>query len=283
MGFRIVHGTPQMIWAPVLNDDTLYEGQIVRARDEGVAPLHQAMNANDSASKSVAELIQGSCSSGGQAVFGVVVGTNLRTPTFDGTYNQASIAWATPPAATTETYFGVEGPWAKGDTQAMVKVALLDSSIILRGEVRNSSSVVTTGMTVGTLTASTGVTATTATMGVTTVQNFSTLYWRSGTNAGTYRILTSASPTTHTWDNSVANSTGTSEMNGDTVVTCNLRPIGPSRMQLSNEALWIDGSAAVTADYFAVDVIRLDLSEAGREYADFRFTPAAFDGFKTTT
>ncbi len=282
MGFTIVHGTPQLIWAPVQNGDTMYEGQLVKSMDNGVAPLEQALNNADSANRSTAELLSVSGSSGGQAIFGVVVGTNLRTPTFSNTYNEASIAFATPPGATTETYFGVEGPWAKGDTQAMVRVALIDPSITLRGQVRNSSSVVTTGMTVGTITASAGISATTATMGVTTVANMSTLYWRSGTVAGTYRILSSASTTTHTWDNSVANSTGASELNDDTVVTCNLRPIGLSRMQISNEALWVDGSAAVTANYFEVFVTRLDLKDAGREYVDFRFASSAFTGVNTT-
>jgi hypothetical protein len=232
-----------MIWAPVINTDTLYVGQLVKSTNEGVQPLQTALNGGDSANKTTVDLlgIAGSC--GGQAVFGVVVGTNAKQPTFDATNATEQITYANPIAATTETYVGVEGPWAKGDTMAMVKIAVI----------------------------------------VTSVAQMSTIYFRTGTNAGSYRILDSASATGHSWDIPLAGSTGANGQVGDTLVVTNLRPQGNCRMQVGTEALWIQGSAAVTTNYFEIQVLRLDLSVSGSEYCEFRFVPNNFQGIKHST
>ncbi len=283
MAFTIAHGTPQMLWAPVSRgnnaastSETLYVGQLVRCTNEGVTGLAQASGIGDVTIKGIGVGILSNGSSCNNVLYGVVVGTNAKRPAFDSTYNTERIAFDNPNQTAIETYVLKGGPWAQGDQEAMVKVALLDNTVTLRSPIYNSSSVVGTAPTVGTITASAGVSATTATMGVTSVASLSTMYFRTGSNAGAYRIVDSASATTHTWDSPVTNSTGSSAMNGDTVVLVNMRPNGRSRVQISNEALWIDGSAAVTTNYFYADITRLDLSVAGSEFVEFRFVPDNF-------
>jgi hypothetical protein len=283
MAFTVVHGSPQKIWAPVINTDTLYVGQLVKSTNEGVQPLQTALNGGDSANKTTVDLlgIAGSC--GGQAVYGVVVGTNAKTPAFNPTLGAEQITYAEPPSATTETYVGVEGPWAKGDLMAMVEIAVIDPSTVLRGEIFHSATA-RTAPTVATVTAScSGLAADCGSFGVTTVAQMSTLYFRSGSNAGSYRVLDSTAATGPTWDIILTSSTGANGQLNDTVVATNLRPQGNCRMQVSTEALWIQGNAAVTADYFEVQVLRLDLSVAGSEYCEFRFVPNNFQGIKHST
>ena len=286
MGFSIVHGVPQMQWYPVINTDTLYVGQLVRCKNEGVEPLTTATGIADSSHRSRVNSILAESSSGNNTLFGLVVGTNARTPSFSTTYNAEQITYASPNATTvnTDTYFGLSGPWAAGERLAMVKVAILDPTMVLRSPLYQSSSVISTSPTVGTVTASTsGLTATTATVGVTGVASLSTVYFRTGAAAGAYRVTDDVSATVHAWDIPL-NSTGASAQVGDTLVKVNLRPVGKCRAQVSTEALWISSGAAVTADYFSVDVIRLDLSQAGGEYVDFRFDPIHFSiGVQSTS
>ena len=275
---NIVHGVPQTAWYPVINTDTLYVGQLVRAKNEGVEPIAVASGIADSSHRSRVNSILAEPSSGNNTIFGLVIGTSNKTPSFSTTYNAEQITYASPNAAAvnTNTYTGVGGPWARGDNIAYVKVALLDSTITLRSPLYQSSSIVGTAPTVGTVTASTsGLTVTTATVGVTGVASQSTLYFRSGNAAGAYRVTDDTSATVHAWDIPFS-STAASAQVGDTVVKVNLRPVGKCRAQVSNEALWLDSGAAVTTNYFSVDVVRLDLSKAGGEYVDFRFDPIHF-------
>ncbi len=278
MGFEIAHGVPQTQWYPVINTDTLYVGQLVRAKNEGLEPVATATGIADSSHRSRVNAILAEPSSGNNTIFGLVIGTNARTPVFSTTYNTEQITYSSPNAAavTTDTYFGAGGPWAVGENLAMVKVAILDPTITLRSPLYQSSSVVNTAPTVGTVTASTsGQTVTTATLGVTGVASQSTLYFRTGSAAGAYRVTDDTSATVHAWDIPL-NSTAASAQVGDTVVKCNLRPVGKCRAQISTEALWINSGAAVTADYFSIDVTRLDLSSSGREFVEFRFDPIHF-------
>lgn len=286
MGFSIVHGVPQLQWYPVLNTDTLYVGQLVRASNEGVAPLRQAIGVGDiSARKTTVGLsADGGSTAINNAIFGIVVGTNNRTPSFSTTYNTEQITYASPNATTvtTDTYAFNAGPWAKGENLAMVKVALLDPTITLRSPLYQSSSVINTSPTVGTVSASTsGLTATTGTVGVVGVASESTVYFRTGNAAGTYRVTDDTSATVHAWDIPL-NSTGANAQVGDTLVKVNLRPVGKSRAQISTEALWINSGASVTGSFFMIDVVRLDLSSSGREYVDFKFDPMHFTSLSTT-
>lgn len=285
---EITHGVPQTQWYPVINTDTLYVGQLVIAKNEGVEPLRQAVGAVDSTHRTRvnAILAQGNSTASNNTIFGLVIGTNAKTPSFSTTYNTEQITYSSPNAAavTTDTYFGAGGPWAVGENLAMVKVAILDPTITLRSPLYQSSSIVGTSPTVGTVTASTsGQTVTTATLGVTGVASQSTLYFRTGTSAGAYRVTTDTSATVHAWDIPL-NSTAASAQVGDTVLKTNLRTVGKCRAQLSTEALWIDSGAVVTTNYFSIDVTRLDMSSSGREFVEFRFDPIHFSiGMQATS
>lgn len=272
MPFTIVHGTPQIIWAPVAKDDTLYVGQIVRSINEGVAPITTASGTADVASHLAAVGLIRDGSSANNVPFGIVVGTNLRTPSFDATYKTDKIAWAVASSATSSDYAMVEGPWAKGDKMSMVQVALLDPYITLRSPLYVDN----TGTAPTLLTVASGA----STLGATTnatdeagVASLSTIYFRTGVVAGSYRICDDSSTTAHTWDNALNATCAV----GDTAVKVNLTTNGLSLMQVDSEALFVDVGATVTTNYYVINVIRLDLSVAGKEYVDFRFNPYQFN------
>lgn len=263
MGFSVVQGSPQTIWVPVAPGDTIYNGSIVTvdvaSPQEGVLPMPVAAGASNTTNKDVP--------------FGVVLGNNnvAGNIAFSSTQNTeyiTEVAAGSIHGATTK-YANVEGVWPKGDPRAMVEVAIIDPTTVLRGDIYNAA----VGTAISVLPVTTGNTSgvaatTTATADVATVAQFSTVYMRSGANMGAYRRLDSASDTTHTWDAAVKEDT----VIGDNIVVLNgLNTYGVSRMQIDAEATYINCAAALTADYFIVNVLRLDLSRAGNEYVEFQF------------
>jgi len=280
MGFQIAQDSPQSIWCPVAETaGTLYVGQLVRHMNCGVAGIATASGTGDLNRKALTLGLVGTSSGCGNAPFGVIIGTNKKTPTYSGTYNAEYITFAQPNTASVDDYVLHEGPWARGDLVAMVKVALIDATTVLKAPLYQSSSIVGTAPTVGTVTTdSSGGTCTTNTTGVTGVDSMSTIYFRSGAAAGSYRITMDTSATTHTYGIRT-NSTVTDNSVGDTLVKVNLPAVGKGRLQVSTPALWVQSNAAVTADYWMVDVVRLDLSTAGSEYVEFRFDTTALTAF----
>ena len=263
MGFKIVEGTPRQFWRPVEPGEVLYMGAIVSVDTatplEGIQPIGAAAGASNTTNKDIP--------------MGVVVGFNtLATSRSFSTTNNAEyetqVAAGTPYGATT-TYTGVEGPWAKGDKQLMALISEITPTTVLQGPIFNGA--VGTAPTVCTVTTGCGgdgIGCTTGSADVATVANFATMYMRSGANKGIYRTLTSASATTHTWLKAMP---GTIAV-GDTCVAINgLRPYGLALAQFDTEALYIDCSAALSSDYYIIDVVELDLSEAGNEHVKFRF------------
>lgn len=270
IGFSIVHGSPQEIWGPVLNTDTLYVGQLVIATNEGVMPFAQASGLGDQSTKmeGVALISDGAAATCNNQLFGVVIGTNKRTPTYEKTNKAEYITYVDPNAATSSDYFGVEGVWGKGDLMAMVKIALITSESVLRGPISNAG--VGTALTVETVASTnTTVTATIASAAdFTPVASEATVYFRTGPAAGAYRIMDGTSTTALQWD--IA--TVVAPAVGDRLVCANLRTLGQCKIMLDSESMYIDNSAALTSHYHLIDVLRLELSEAGNEYADFRFS-----------
>lgn len=264
MGFEVVHcdTSDQKLWAPVINTDILYVGQLLISANEGVSPLGAAVGAADTTGK--------------QVPWGVTVGTNAKTPVFDTTYNSDRITYKAADTAGSEDYVGVEGPWKKNDRQAMVEYLPLTATTVLKAPLYTDA-------------LGTSPTVTTFASGLSTlggtgsaveeagVAALSTLFIRSGVVAGSYRVTDDTSTTVMTWDNEL----NASPVAGDTAVRINLRPLGTCRMQIGTEALFIDTGATVTTNYFLIDVVRLDLSEAGREYVEFRFHPSHFDSVRT--
>ena len=126
--------------------------------------------------------------------------------------------------------------------------------------------------TVGTVTAGStdGLSCTTGAMSVATIAGLSTIYFRTGANAGTYRVLDSASATSHTWDTP----TYADVEVGDTAVAVNVLPFGLSRVQLlATYMTCFDIDEACTSDYFGIDVVRLNLAEQYKEYVEFMWNP----------
>jgi len=270
MGFSVVQGSPQTLWIPVEPGEIIYNGSIVGVDMatplEGVQPLPVAAGASNTTNKN--------------QPFGVVIGNNNVEGNiqFSTTYNTEYITQkaAGDHYGSTTEYRGVEGVWAKGDPQAMVEVAIICPSTVLRGDLFNAA--VGTAPTIGTVSTASGgdgIGCTSSAVDVATIANFSTIYVRTGANQGIYRTLTSNSTTAHVWLKAMKADVAV----GDTIVAINgLRPYGISIMQLDDEATYIDINAALSADYFKIVVHRLDLSESGKEFVEFRFDADNFCG-----
>lgn len=286
MGFQIVEGVARTMWAPVAGSTgggestpRLYVGELVVARGGGVQKLAYPYGWADKLHRDLARSIarSGGSTASNNAVFGVVVGTNRKTPVYSTTYHAEYIDYAAPYSAGTETYAGVSGPWAVGERRAMVKIALIDATTVLRAPLFASTNTFGTAPSVLTVTASTsGRTVTTATCGFTPVAGLSTIYFRSGNAAGIYRITSDTSTTVIAFDAHIAGSTAASANVGDTLVRVHLPAIGAGRMTIPTRPLWINSIAANSSNFFAIDVLRLDLSVASQEYVDFRFNSSQF-------
>ena len=263
MAFSIVHQASQQTqWMPVEPGETCYIGQLVgidvAGPLEGVRPLPVAAGANNTTNKDIP--------------LGVVIGNNNTAGNLvtNATYGEyiTQVAAGSVYGSTTQ-YEGVEGPWVKGDPQAMVKVQLIDSTTVLKAPVCNGGlGTAPTVVTATTGCGGDGIGMTTGATDATTVANFATAYMRSGANMGIYRTLTSASTTAHEWLKAMPN---TIAIDDTAVVINGLRPYGPALAYIDAEGTYVDCSAAVSTDYFIIHVRRLDLSEAGNEYVEFTF------------
>lgn len=264
MGFSIVEGSPRSIWCPITDGDTIYVGQVVHNQsNEGIAPIATATGAADTTSKLVP--------------FGVVVGLNntADNTVFDSTYNANSITDASPHGTNTN-YVGSEGVFARGDRQAMALVALIDHNTVLQGPLFNAA--YSTAPTVLTVTtgSTTGVSATTNATDVAGIAAQSALYFRTGANAGAYRNTDDTSTTALTWDKA----TFADVASGDTAIRVNLRLQGLSKVQFDSESTYIDIGATATTNYYNVNVLKLDLKEAGKEHANFTFNMDHFSAIR---
>lgn len=254
MAFSVVEGSPRSIWTQIVDSDTLYVGQIIECQaNEGSAPVGAASGNADTSGKIIP--------------YGVVLGTNLYNSQYDTTQQADKITDATPHDSTTEFVLH-EGVWVRGDRVAMVEIALITPETILEGPIYNAA--LGTAPTLGTVTTgdASGVTCTVNAMDVAGVANLATMYFRSGANQGAYRVTDDTSTTALEWDKPTTYDVAI----GDTLVRINgLRPNGPSYAQFDTEAMYIDCAAALTSDYYVIDVIRLDLSEATKERVHFKF------------
>ncbi len=268
MGFEVVHGSPLKIWCPVdmadTGTETLYVGQLVRAGSDGVLNLGQASGIADLTNKVVP--------------FGVVTGTNNKTPVFNSTYKANYITSAGSQTAQNARDFRmVEGVWSKGDPQAFVEVALIDCTTIIRGHLFDT----TYGVAPDVLTATTAGTgdgmitadSVLSTCTFTPVADLCTIYCRTGANAGIYRITVDSSTTVPQVDVAFPYDVTV----GDTFIRVPYRPIGISYAQTDTEATFFDCISSPATNYFVIDVIKLDLSVAGNEHLLFRFNPIHFD------
>ena len=271
MGFEVVHDIPQKIWMPVMNTDTLYVGQLVTSSNEGAKPLSVASGTGDETNKTDSVGLISNGTSENNLVFGVVVGTNLKTPDHDTTLKAEKITYADPSSVANDTYIGHEGVEPLGDVQARVEVIPLTAESVLRAPLYTDA--FGTAPTETTLSGSpTTTAATSAATDESGINSQSTMYVRTGAARGSYRVTTDTGTTSITWDVPLVFASAS----GDKIVRVNLRPWGFCKMQIDSEAMYVDTGATITTNYFLIDVLRLDLSIAGSEHVEFRFNPYMF-------
>lgn len=265
-GFEVVESPQRTIWAPVdYNSTTLYVGQLVVAG--GVASsMCGAVKAWNPAG--LAD------TTADQVPFGVVVGTDNKTPLYSSTYSAEYVTGVQSQAnLTARSYFGKEGSMYAGDPQACVQVAVLSPETILKGRIYNNAwgtaptvLTVTTGSTTGA-----GFTANAAEH--TPVAYNATVYCRSGANRGLYRVTTDTSTTVRTVNHYFPYDIAV----GDTFVSVNLNALGPSYAMTDTAGTYFNNSAAVTTtNYIWIDVLELHLETAGDEHVIFRINPIQY-------
>jgi hypothetical protein len=170
-------------------------------------------------------------------------------------------------------YEGVEGPLGHGVSHAMVEYIPITAETVLRGPIRQGAIGTALTEVATTNTGSHGADVTTDAAGCTSVAHLATMYWRSGANMGQYRVVEAASNTSHTFTPALPHD----GVIGDKVVLCNLPSFGIGRAYIDSLGVYLDGAQALTTNWLLIDVLRLDLSVAGDEYVEFRFSPINFN------
>ena len=255
-GFEVVEHPLRTVWMPVgtttTSAITLYVGQLIS-------------NTVALASSGASAFIQASTVEP-RLPFGVVVGTNNKEPVFDSTYKCEYITSAVTQATMVARKFaGAEGMYSKGDSAAMVKVAVIGPCTVLKGRMFNATyGTALSTSTIGT-TSSDGLTLTAA-HPFTTIAYNSTFYCRSGLNRGLYRIVRSASASAPTlylpypYDPTAA----------DVFVGANAA-VGNTLLTFDALGTYINAQAAQTASN-RVNVLELNMETSGSEYVIFSFS-----------
>ncbi len=269
MGFSIAEGTAIPRWALVDYGSggaaTVYEGSIITAgaggtpATQGVIAIGAASGAADTTHKYIPK--------------GVVLSGNDFTPTYDSTYHgQKIVSVGTQATLLARDWRFVEGKFPKGEPATMVKYADVLPSTVIRGSIYNST--FGTAPTVVTVTtgSTTGLGMTTTAACFTPVAYNSTYYCRTGANKGLMRMGYHTSTTVCTFYNPFPYDIAI----GDTFVAVNVGFDGTKRVQFDSTGSFIDTSAALTIDYYLVDIVNINLEEAGNEYIDFRFNADHF-------
>lgn len=267
-GFSIAEGTARTLWIPVdYNGTVLYVGQLVVAG--GV------LSALCGAAKAWACAGVGDITTD-HLIMGVVVGTNNKEPVFNSTYKAEYITGVQSQAnlvARKSAYVGGAGMYGPSDPQAMVKVALIDNTTVLKGRIFNATYGVAPTVVTVTTESTTGAGFTSGAVEHTPVAYNATVYCRTGANRGLYRVTTDTSTTVRTTNHYFPYDIAV----GDTFVGCNLPTVGQAYMMVDSVGTFIDNAAAVTTtNYSWIDVLELNLETAGAEYCLFRFNPYQF-------
>ncbi len=269
MPFSVIEGEGRTFWVASDGSSTYYMGQIVsftpavaaNNTDGAIIPLAIPAGAADTTNM--------------QIPAGVIVGFNRRTPRYT-TVGSMSLEYDTGVVTQADQlardWTGAEGMYTKGDPQVLIQIAEILPGTILRGPICNAA--LGTAPTVSTITALGGtdgmVTADTAnTPGFTNVLAMGTIYCRTGVNAGLYRVNKNTTATAP----SVTTAFPYDEAVGDTLVIVPLKQ-GNSTIYIAGPGLYINsasGPVSAGTTLFNVIVYKLNLAEAGREYAEFRF------------
>ena len=268
MAFTVVHpDQSQTLWAPVEPSEVVYTGSIIGLDTatplSGVQPMPVAAGAANVTNLDVPlGVVVGNSNVSGNLAFSTTYKTEYITAVAEGSIY-----------GSTTNYTGTEGVWAKGDKIAMVEYIPITAETVLRGPLYNAA--YGTAPTVGTVSvaSSSGLDCTSSAVDVAPVANFTTLYVRTGAARGSYRIVTTTSTTAHEFTPDLVADIAV----GDEILVINrMRPFGMSKAYIDDEGMYFDINAALTSNYLMIDVVRLDLSEAGNEYVEFRFSPVNF-------
>jgi hypothetical protein len=276
MGFTIALGTRDIAteWFHVDSSTgiNLYVGQLCHKSTGtffGVTALAAASGVSDLG--------------GDQQILGIVVGTNNypMTEQFNATYGQYIGTTTTMTQALQKAIqkMGVEGMHPKGDPAPMVQVALIDSTTWIRGSIVNATVGVPPTLLTVTTGDATGAGCTTNASDCTSVPGLATFCFRTGANAGIYRVVSSTSASIHTFSNYFPYAIAA----GDTGV---LVPyVQVASYGNINETAGFLGTSLISnktaaTNYFGLDVKSLDLTVAGRESCVFRFNTAHFGGIR---
>jgi hypothetical protein len=274
-GMRVAYGGLGTIWTPLQDSATVYVGGLVTCDisdpTEGILQLPDSSGVFNETNNDFP--------------LGICIGTNRKSPLFDTTYKCEKIT--DPGAADAHDgasidYYTQGDIWAKGDCIAMAKIELIGPSTVIHAPIYNAA--VGTGPTLLTVTG-----GDTDGLGMTvndcqfTPEAYptNTVYFRTGANAGAYRMGDAASATVMTWDKALRNDVSI----GDTAVCVPMRLFGPSQIMFDDtSASFVDcADAPVKAGTarWSVVVTRLDLSEAGNEFVEFYFDSGHFMALQT--
>ena len=263
MSFELVDSkSSQLLWVAVSETAEVFAGSLVQWDTDtaGVEVLGVASGAFDASNDSViAGLVVGTSNEVKVFEDGTTVGGTFRGQEITGVVSQANLL--------ARTQIGNAGMYRKGEKMALVQIAVLDATTRLRARVYNATyGTALTLLTVTTASTDGGVANTyiTNASDLASVANFSTIFCRSGANAGLYRVLSSTSTTTHLNDVGFPFTIAID----DTFVMVPQRQ-GYSRIQVDAQSTFING-AAITA-YYGAFIDKMDLRVAGEESIEFRF------------
>lgn len=274
MAFTVVSDpSPQSQWVPVLPAAVIFVGDLV-SEDKGLLGTTKPAHGVDTYQQ--ADGVNNITNN--DRPMGVVIGHNLtaENSTFNSTAMADQITGTTAGAIldSTTNYVSVEGPWGKADKRAMAKIQLIGPSTLLRAPLKNDAPGTAPSLLTCTTADANGLSVTTNATDVAPVAALTTIYCRTGLNAGIYRSLYTTSTTVHVteeeWPHAIAV--------GDTFVTVPLRTHGRSYIRCGDETYctYINVSETPATNYDVIHVVRLDLSVAGSEYVDFYFDARSF-------
>jgi hypothetical protein len=262
MSFWVRMGSPMNLWIDVDATDVIRTGSLVCYDGHitaGAFPMGIATGTCDSTDKEVP--------------FGVVIGSNDRTPVYDATSYLCNYTTGVTSIANiaARDWIGAEGQHQKGDGAAKVEVAVIAPGTVITGRIFKSAyGEAPDVLTVTTASSDGGITAMAAnTHTYTGVADLHTAYCRTGANRGIYRICNNTTATALAFTTAMPNAIAVD----DTFVAVPLR-VGHGHMQLDGEGMYINGEAAINANYFGVTGLVLDLETAGNETYTFMFQPA---------
>ena len=281
MGFSIAEGTRNITqaWIPIdgYTGTSMYIGQLCRrdnvvTTSNGIGPLVVSAGVTDVTTVA-------------KTILGIVAGFNNYplTETLDTTYGQYMSPGTSGNALSAATQksvqkLGVGGMYPMGDPMPMAQVAFLDSTTWVKCPIYNAT--YGTAPTVSTVTtgSATGVGCTvTAGSDVANVSQMGTTYFRTGANAGLYRVNSDTSVTVYTFTSAFPYPIAV----GDTCVNLPF-VLGDSYVNINSTAGYLGMclicNQTAATNFFRMQVKELNFQASGKEYIIGRFSPAHFAG-----